>query len=220
MQIRSKCSLRNTNNNKVFVRNSIEKVVGRLLSVIGLVALRQKGYTLIEMLVVVSIISILMGTTLYNYSRQSNDEVLLFEAQKLAQFLRRAQNLALSPQSGGLLANGFGVRVSKATNSVFLFRDVGAPPNYIYDPAEKIEELVLDSRIKVDSLQAPGWGVSATARSVINVLYIPPDPVLKIYTEPVLDTVASDAEITLALKSDINKKRIIKLNLVGLVEVQ
>lgn len=201
------------------MRNSIEKVVGRLLSVIGLVTLRQKGYTLIEMLVVVFIISILMGTTLYNYSRQSNDEVLLFEAQKLAQFLRRAQNLALSPQSGGVLANGFGVRVSKATNSVFLFRDVGAPPNYIYDTTEKIEELVLDSRIKVDFLLAPVV-VGGLSKSVINILYIPPDPVLKIYTEPALDTGANNAEITLVLKSDITKERKIGLNLVGLVEVR
>lgn len=203
------------------MRNSIKKVVGRLLSVIGLVALRQKGYTLIEMLVVVFVISILMGTTLYNYSRQSNDEVLLFEAQKLAQFLRRAQNLALSPQSSDApLANGFGVRVSKNTNSVFLFRDEGALPNYIYDPTEKIEELVLDPRISVGFIQAPAWGVSATNQSVINILYIPPDPVLKIYTEPSADTGANDAEITLVLKSDITKERKIGLNLVGLVEVQ
>lgn len=219
MQIRSKCSLRNTNSNERSMRNSIEKVVGRLLSVIGLVALRQKGYTLIEMMVVIFIISILMGTTLYNYSRQSNNEVLLFEAQKLAQFLRRAQNLALSPQSNDApLANGFGVRVSKSTNSIFLFSDKGALPNYIYDPAEKIEELVLDPRISVGFIQAPA--VAGQSQSVINILYIPPDPVLKIYTEPSMDTGANNAEITLVLKSDITKERKIRLNLVGLVEVQ
>ncbi len=176
------------------------------------------GYTLIEMLVVVFIISILMGTTLYNYSRQSNDEVLLFETQKLAQFLRRAQNLALSPQSGGSPANGFGVRVSKSTNSIFLFRDDGDVPNYIYDPAEKIEELILDPRISVGFIRAPA--VAGQSRSVINILYIPPDPVLKIYEEPSMDTGANNAEITLVLKSDITKQRVIKLNLVGLVEVQ
>lgn len=207
---------------EIKIQLKIKNLIAKCQSLIAYFhTLRQKGYTLIEMMVVFSIIGILMGTTLYNYSRQSNDEVLLFEAQKLAQFLRRAQNLALSPQSSDVPpANGFGVRVSKATNSIFLFSDKGVLPNYIYDPAEKIEELVLDPRISVGFIQAPAWGVSATNQSIINILYIPPDPVLKIYTEPAFDTGANNAEITLVLKSDITKERKIGLNLVGLVEVK
>lgn len=180
----------------------------------------ERGYTIIEMLAVVFMITILMGTTLYNYSRHRDDEVILFETQKLAQYLRRAQNLALSPQLGEeTVSFGFGVYINIAsgpTRTIILFKDLDN--DYIYDaPGEKIGELILDQRVQIQSsgLQAP----VGTSQSVFSVVYTPPDPTFTIYNASA-NTNAAVGRITVTLASDVSKTRVINFNSVGLVEVQ
>lgn len=167
-------------------------------------ASREGGYTLIEMLTVVSIIALLMGTTLYNYSRKKGSDVILFETQKLAQIIRRAQNLALSPRLNGEMVNGFGVRMSVDSNSVFLFRDLDGDD--IYDSGEEIEELILDAGVSIKEL-LPG--------SPLNILYVPPDPIVRVN-----GIEGVNGKITISLTNDISKTREIDFNFVGLVEVR
>lgn len=178
---------------------------------------KQSGYTLIEMLVVIAMASILMGTTLYNYSRQRSNDVVLFETQKLAQYIRRAQNLALSPQLEAGPVNGFGIYVSRALNTVTLFKDLNS--NYLYDGgSEKIESFDLDQKVIVTGLQAPDSNPFPD-ESELNILYIPPDPTLRIFNNST-DTGASIGKITIAFAADTSKTRVINFNSVGLVEVQ
>lgn len=177
----------------------------------------EKGYTLIEMLIVIAMVAILMGTTLYNYSRQRSSDVVLFETQKLAQYIRRAQNLALSPQLEGGPVNGFGIYISRALNTVTLFKDLNS--NYLYDGgSEKIESFDLDQKVIMTGLQAPDTNPFPD-ESELNILYIPPDPTLRIFNNST-DTGASIGKITIAFAADTSKMRVINFNSVGLVEVQ
>lgn len=186
-------------------------------------ASRQNGYTLIEMIVVVALTATMVGISMYNYFAHKKDEILIIETQKVAQMLRRAQNLSLSPQLGGEIINGFGINVSTTSGggTITLFKDIGSLPNYIYDGGdEKIEELNLDPNVKVSVLQAPLIdGDNTTAdETTLNVLYIPPDPIVSIYNATG-STSASKAKIIIALIDD-SKLRSIEFNLTGLVEVK
>ena len=185
------------------------------------------GYTLIEMLTVIFIISLLSGITIYNYSAHKKDEILLTETQKIAQMFRRAQNLALSPQQSsvvGVSRNGYGVRIAAGVNTVSLFSDeypTGTTSyNFIYDGGtEKIENLVLDPEVAVSILQAPVGDGVASDEIALNVLYIPPDPTITIYSDTA-DTNATDALIIIRLADDPTKMRKIKISWGGLVEMQ
>lgn len=185
------------------------------------------GYTLIEMLAVIFIVSILSSLTIYNYSVHKKDEILLTETQKIAQLLRRAQSLALAPQqlsALGISRNGYGVRLATGINTVTLFADeypTGTSSyNFIYDGGtENIENLILDSNVIVSVLQAPAGDGITTGETALNILYIPPDPVVTIYNGT-SNTNATDALITIRLISDPTKVRKIKISSVGLVEVQ
>lgn len=185
------------------------------------------GYTLVEMMAVIFIISMLSGMTLYNFSVHKKDEILLTETQKLAQFLRRAQNLALAPQQlsvPGTSRNGYGVRFSVGINDVFLFTDqypTGTSSyNFIYDGGtERIEKLALSPDVTVSVLQAPAGDGITSDEIALNVLYIPPDPTVTIYNGTI-NTNAIDALITIRLVSDPTKFRKIKVSAVGLVEMQ
>lgn len=185
------------------------------------------GYTLVEVLVVVFIISILSGMTLYNYSAHKKDEILLTETQKITQLLRRAQSLSLAPQqlsAVGTSRNGYGVRLAIGINTATLFADeylTGTSSyNFIYDGGtEKIEDLILNPEVTISVLQAPAGDGAASDEIALNVLYIPPDPTMTIYNGTI-NTSATDALITIRLASDPAKFRKIKVSAVGLVEMQ
>ncbi len=181
------------------------------------------GHTLIEILVVIAIATAMMGISMYNYYAHKKDEILITETQKIAQMLRRAQNLALSPQLGGEIVNGFGLNIptTLAGGVITIFKDIGSTPNYIYDGGvEKIEELNLNPNVMISVLQAPSINGDNTIsdETAFNILYIPPDPVVSIYNATV-NTGESRAKIVVAL-TDGSKSRSIEFNLTGLVEVK
>lgn len=180
-------------------------------------ASRENGHTLIEMLVVIAITTAMMSISMYNYYAHRKDDLLLAETQKIAQMLRRAQNLSLSPQLGGKIVNGFGLNISTTSTGgvVTIFKDIEPSPNFRYDGGdEKIEELNLDPNVKVYLLEAP----IETFQQTLNVLYIPPDPIVSIYNATG-STGAARAKIVVAL-NDGSKSRSIEFNLTGLVEVK
>lgn len=186
----------------------------------------QGGYTLVEMLAVITIISLLMGTTLFNYSKHKNEDVLTLEAQKIAQLIRRSQNLALSPQLGGAATNGFGIYITTTVNNrliLFSDRDPATAPvgdNRYSNATEKIEELLLDPLVKINVLQVPPGDGTTPDEAYLNILYIPPDPTLTIFDNISEIANVTDALIAVSFVSDPTKRRIIKVNKAGLVEVQ
>lgn len=189
--------------------------------------LHENGYTLIEMLAVITIISFLMGITLFNYSSHKNEETLILEAQKIAQLIRRSQNLALSPQLGGSSTNGFGIYTTTVVDDrLILFSDndpITTPVGdnkYSNTTTEKIEELLLSPLVKISVLQAPAGDGITLDKTALNILYVPPDPTLTIFDNTSEIAGVTDALIAVSLVNDPTKRRIIKVNKAGLVEVQ
>ncbi|KKP98781.1 MAG: hypothetical protein US79_C0008G0021 [Parcubacteria group bacterium GW2011_GWC1_38_17] len=185
----------------------------------------QQGHTIAELMVVVTIIIVLSGISLYNYQIRKKSDILILETQKVAQAIRRAQNLALSPQVGGSNVNGFGVYIitTVAGGKITIFKDLNA--DYKYSSGEsgesieesiEVEELILNSQVKISKLES----LSETwiSDDTLNLLYIPPDPSVTIYNSSA-STSASTAVISISLIDDSQTKKI-KVNLTGLVEVQ
>lgn len=181
----------------------------------------QQGHTIAELMVVVTIIIVLSGISLYNYQIRKKSDILILETQKVAQTIRRAQNLALSPQVGGSNVNGFGVYIitTVAGGKITIFKDLNA--DYKYSSGEsgesiEVEELILNSQVKISELESPSG--TLIYDDTLNLLYIPPDPSVTIYNSSA-STSASTAVISISLIDDSQTKKI-KVNLTGLVEVQ
>lgn len=170
------------------------------------------GYTLIEVVVVISIMMILSGVSLYNYQSRKQENLLLLEAQKISQLFRRAQNLALSPIQTGV--KGYGVFLDRTTNDIILFADRNLDDRYS-NPIEIIEQFSLNPSLELAELYAPSGNPSNWTN--LHILYVPPDPSVVI-TGGALG--ASDMSAAVRLKNDPARRRVIIVNITGLVEVQ
>lgn len=133
-----------------------------------------KGFTIVELIVVISIISILSTIMLVDYGRGRTVIKKQQSVQTFVQAVRSAQNKAL----GGEVVNctdspcKYGVYVEDDSPTVLIFGDGtnGFTSNNAYDAGEEIietynmEEGILVARIN------PGGGPK------MNILFEPPDP--------------------------------------------
>jgi prepilin-type N-terminal cleavage/methylation domain-containing protein len=156
-----------------------------------------KGFTLIELLVVIAIISIMSALVLPNLGFSEKQFSVVTSAYKLAQDMRRVQEMGMSSIefNGSIPLGGYGIRVLNSSNSYILFADVDN--DHIYDSNEKIEEVSLD-----------GQAIFQTSATVI---FAPPDPI--IYGAPVSIVIRDTSDLGLSSKT-------VKINIIGLISIE
>jgi prepilin-type N-terminal cleavage/methylation domain-containing protein len=181
----------------------------------------QKGFTMMELLVSVSIIALLMGIFITNYRGGSRQLELSLAAQKLASDIRLAQNKCLgsAEYNGAVPEGGWGIYFDKSVNNkrYLIFADLNN--NKLYDVGEAtvdyggmIEDL--PANISVDNLK---FNVSNTTR--LDITFVPPDPTTNIYNSsfsPATTTLGS-----IVLRESVNNSvSTVNVNSFGLIEVK
>lgn len=132
----------------------------------------QKGFTLVEMLVVMAVMAIISSMVLVNYRGGERRNLLRLTAQEVTNTFIRAQNMSLSSQefkaTGEVPEGGFGVRLNNYNNSYLIFADIDA--NIAYDGlSELVETLALPDGIEIYSLNG------ATNNTDLDITFTPPD---------------------------------------------
>jgi prepilin-type N-terminal cleavage/methylation domain-containing protein len=135
-----------------------------------------KGFTLIEMLVVISVMT-LLSSLLILYSRSGENQIILFRDQaKLITALNRAKSLSVQMFNAPELPCAFGVYFSQAENRFLIFRDLALncrDADHVYTGSEELfESYQLSSKIKFGEL------------TLTNIVFIPPDPKTLIDNDP------------------------------------
>lgn len=176
--------------------------------------LKEKGFTLTELLVSIFIIAILSAIALANYRTGQEKLILERAATKLAQDIRRVQEMAMSAQEfGGQVPDGYGISLDKVPppqKSYILFTDDNANQHYDAGSDGKIEEITFEERIKIKNL---GMGINH-----LHVIFRPPDP--KVYFYDGTNFLSStETTITICLEDDETKEKNIKINKAGLINV-
>ncbi len=171
-----------------------------------------KGFTLIEVLVILSIITIMTISVFSNYGK--NNEVFALErsSQKIAQDIRRAQEMATSGLESASSILGYGVYFSTSNpTSYLIYEEVNdASPIMSYETGDITKETInLENGVEILSL------VDSVSVSNISISFEPPNPLTYI------DGDFSDktAIITLCVASDHTKTRTITINSAGMVQV-
>jgi Tfp pilus assembly protein FimT len=174
-----------------------------------------KGFTLVELAVIVSITAFMTVLVFSNYGR--NNEIFALEraSQKLTQDLRRAQEMAMSGSNGSVGdTKGFGLYFSLAADTTYLFYE-DKNVNMFWEGEgtdHLIETITIEEGVKICELKDNS--VNA-AEGLLSISFAPPDP-LTYVGGAVSGHVGA---IVLCTKTDTTIKKYIKVNNVGMVEI-
>lgn len=160
---------------------------------------KKKGFTLVEVLVVVAITSLLAGAVLTYSSRGRTQVALYVESAKLAQVALRAKSLAIATYNNPGTPCGYGVHLDIPNNTYSLFsyspKDANGDLNCASivnspidttDPAySPIENFDMQKSVQFVDLPSSDNGIQ-------EVLFVPPDPKTYIWVRGGLSQPASD----------------------------
>ncbi|MHA1481960.1 MAG: pilus assembly FimT family protein [Candidatus Heimdallarchaeaceae archaeon] len=196
----------------------------------SLIMSTEKGFTLLELLVVVGIIATLSSIVLGGYRAGEDKFALQRSANKLSQDLRRAENMAMmgnpAPVNFGEIfpSGGYGFYFDVATSTgaagyYTFFCDCNNNVEYesggaSVSCASSTVATPFPESMEVLSLET-GVVISAVSPSTaFSITFFPPDPIIKITGA---DSQAYDeATITLDL---FGKTKTITINTVGLIDI-
>lgn len=141
----------------------------------------QRGFTLIELIVVVGILVVISGIILANYSKFGGTMLLRNLAYDIALSIRQAQVYGISARSflGAEFAVGHGVYVSFAegNNQFFLYTDVDGNNFFTSAGTEWVETYGIGRGFTIDALCIPtGPTTENCTATELDVLFKRPEP--------------------------------------------
>lgn len=187
-----------------------------------------RGFTVVEMLVVVAIIVLITSSVLANYRGGARESALLRSAQKLALDLRRSQSLAASSVLHyGQIPYGYGIHFDKNVNSYFIFAKCD-PTNLYYISGsnvcwssyeEKVETFVPESGVNIKTLKGTNPCVVSAADD-LDVVFKPPEPTTNIRKNSDNATACTTGEIVLSLEEEPLKTKTVIVSTTGEIKIQ
>jgi len=177
---------------------------------------KNRGFTIVEFLIVISIVGILSVIAFPNYRSTQQRLALQRSASKLAQDIRRSQEMSMSMKelSTGNLPKGYGTYINKNDSDCpdddcyHIYADIDGDERY--DSGEKVETIFLEKEVYIENF------VPFSNNFSIN--FKPPDSTVKMKDQA--GTESDAVTIIVALKADLSKTKTIKVNKAGLIYVE
>ena len=188
------------------------------------------GFTLTELLVTTSIIFIMSAAVVINYESGKGQLSIQRSTNKLAQDIRRAQEMAMSakecPVGTGCQGNipyGYGIFAVENETQYILYADTQPSPGgdeyYTLGPPEDdmVETIDLENGVVICDIQKTGGGVGPDQ---VSINFRPPDPKVKIqYSVGQVENFWVEIILGTDCVNPANNKKV-TVNAVGLVEVE
>lgn len=134
---------------------------------------RQRGFSLIELMITIGIVVLVTGLALLRYSGFNNAVLLKSQAYELALDIRQAQvyGISVSGQNAANFSGAYGISFNMATPGTYqLFQDGTTGNQYRYDSGEGVgNTYVIDPRFVISQICTsggnclPGNGIAAVA---------------------------------------------------------
>ncbi|TFB07961.1 prepilin-type N-terminal cleavage/methylation domain-containing protein [Candidatus Atribacteria bacterium MT.SAG.1] len=168
-----------------------------------------KGFTMIELLIVIAIISILSSVVFLNWKSGEAGFALQNSAYKLSQDIREMQEMAMEAREmdcgGGDTGLSFGVQFKSSWSYYLLFVDCNS--NYRQDSGEDFKIINFEKGVEISNL---------SPSSFFGIVFTPPDPITYIKGS----SSGTIAEIILSLEDYPSRQRTITVNTSGMIEIK
>jgi len=165
----------------------------------------KKSFTLVELLVVIFILSTLSLVSFAYYRKGEKTFSLLRSAHSVVSQIRRAQGMAMAMEKTKEdYPKGYGVYLKKNQKQIIVFGDKDGDKKYKKTRDIKIEELKLESQIKISSL---------FPSSPLHIVFFPPHP------ETTINANENNLEAKIILTNGSETKTI-KINKAGLICIE
>jgi len=180
----------------------------------------KKGFTLIEMIVSISIIVMITTIFIANYRTTEKRTDLIMTAQKLVSDLHQAQNntLGLVKYGTDVPPGGWGVYFTtnqKDRYTVFADLDSSGPGHMVMDAGEDVISYGARVAELSNNIEISAVRVGGTVKTSGTITFLPPDPKTNIY-----DGSATSTTMDIELKETRNNTiKTIRVNFLGLIEV-
>ena len=154
---------------------------------------KNKAFTLVEVMVSVSIVSVIMATVLFNYSNFNNNLTLTSSGQELAIAVRQAQTYGLTVKEvtpgGGQFSSAYGIYFDPTgePSNYYIFADIDGDKKYDIGSGcgsgntECIEKFSLRNNIKISSICDGSACPPDNSVKMMNVTFLRPNPDAGIY---------------------------------------
>ncbi len=179
-----------------------------------------KGYSIIEFLVVIFVIAVLTAVVVASYQPFKKNLLLSQSAEKMAEDIKRMEAMAIASQQWskcpqGEVKGGYGV--SFQNGGYILFADCNSDFNFNDNDKEKIEEVALNKDIVlnisyISASPSPSPSVSPSPSNTA-ICFVPPNP--NVNFSPNSDSEA--VQVTLSINGRIKN---IFVNKAGLIYVK
>jgi prepilin-type N-terminal cleavage/methylation domain-containing protein len=176
------------------------------------------AFTLLEVLVSLSIIVVILTLSTVNYKRSNSRNAIIFGAYQLAADIRLAESYAASARqySTDPSWNVWGVNFTTGANQYRIFVDRNF--NGFYDAADAIWRTVkLPASVNIKTLRYKKGAVGPSGVSELSAVYFPPTPSSSLAFDAGLNQF-DEAYITLEDNINLSTKEI-TLNFFGLIDV-
>lgn len=200
--------------------------------------MNNKGFTILELLVVSAMIGILSVAVLAGYRTGERQLALQRAGQKLTQDIRRTQEMAMSLKelpSGGIPPGGYGIffqrygSVGQYNYDIYFYADINNNQRYsaggdlivetIYRESQKI---YLEKGVKIKQINLNNGPAACDDENPypteFHINFAPPDPIVDI--KRATGPSCPQATIIIALTSNENIIKTITVNNVGLIYVK
>jgi len=183
-----------------------------------MVRLRKRGFTLIEVLIVVAITVLLSGLVFANYKDSQKRYSLAQAIQKLASEIRRVQNMAISGKEiagvcegdVGQPCYGYGVKVEEGEDDSYkIYADWNDDHVFKGSDDKVAETIYLPSVIRIQSVSPD---------DELNIFFKPPDPITYINGDSGASALPGEIVLEVIGNSSLTKKVIVTSS--GLIEVE
>jgi len=176
--------------------------------------MKKNGFTIIELLVVISIIAILSGIVLIDYRSSQQTLVLQRATNKLAQDIRRVQEMAMSARESNGVPPRYGIEfVITDPDHYILFADLNDNGKYESADGDPVETVTFEQGVRIDQLLI-GDSDPLSSTTKIWITFEPPDPITEIRNPAATGFLIARVQLIGA-----NQTKTISVNAVGRIEI-